>query len=247
MPNNFFISGMPKSGKTTAIRRLIKELESQGYAVGGFVSPEIKEHGTREGFYVEDIATGKTALLASITGEGPKISKYHVNVGSFEDVALECLRNAKKYDVLVIDEIGRMELESVKFGDVLEEILRGPKPVIASLHSDFVHEYENFGRVYAMTDINRNAVEVDVLNSILQVLGKRKKVMEKARAVPAKKETPKKAAARHAAKPIAKRKEAPKPPKRKPKAKAETAKAVKKEKTKERKGLLARIRGLFRR
>ena len=179
MTNNFFISGIPKAGKTTLLNRIIKELKSQGYSVGGFVSPEIKEHGTREGFYVEDVASGKTALLASTVGDGPKISKYHVDVKSFESIALPCMHDTKKYDVVFIDEIGRMELESVKFGDALEELLQSPKPIIASLHGDFVREYENFGNVYRMTENNRNEVEMEIMNSLMKILGKPSKKIEK--------------------------------------------------------------------
>ena len=179
MSNNFFISGMPKAGKTTLLNRIIKELKSQGYSVGGFISPEIKEHGTREGFYVEDVASGKTVLLASTVGDGPKISKYHVDVKSFESIALPCMHDTKKYDVVFIDEIGRMELESVKFGDALEELLQSPKPIIASLHGDFVREYENFGNVYRMTENNRNEVEMEIMNSLMKILGNPVKKIEK--------------------------------------------------------------------
>ena len=174
MPNNFFLSGLPKAGKTTLLHRLIKKLESEGYSIGGFISPEIKEHGTREGFYVEDIATGKTALLASLSGGGPRVSKYYVDVKSFESVALEFLRNTKKYDVIIIDEIGRMELESEKFANALENVLNGPTPVIASLHHNFIPEYEYSGEVYPLTETNRNSVEVRILDGVLQVLKMRK-------------------------------------------------------------------------
>ena len=175
MPNNFFISGMPKAGKTTLLRKIIKDLKTRGYDVGGFISPEIKEHGTREGFYVEDITTGKKTLLASTVGDGPKISKYHVNVKEFEGIALETMRNAKDYDLVIIDEIGRMELESVKFGDILEDLLQGSKPVVASLHRDLVRDYENFGNIYRLTEENHNEVEMEIMDNLLKILGKKVK------------------------------------------------------------------------
>ena len=181
MPNNFFISGMPKTGKTSILRNFVKKLESKGYCVGGFISPAIREHGTREGFYVEDIATGKTAPLASLSGGGPKISKYSINVKSFESIALECLGkdNLKKCDIIIIDEIGRMELESEKFADALENVLNGPTPVIASLHRDFVSKYSFFGKVYSLTTTNRNAIEIDVFDNVLQVLESKPKESKK--------------------------------------------------------------------
>ena len=133
MPKNYFITGMPKTGKTTIIRRVVKDLQGRGLRIGGFLSPEKKEHGTRVAFEVEDIETGKTAILASVKPPGPKISKYYVKTKSFEGVALDTMKNIDMYDVYVIDEIGRMELKSTGFADLLEKIFKSKTPVIASV------------------------------------------------------------------------------------------------------------------
>ena len=63
MPRNYFITGMPKAGKTALLRRLIKALKAKGLRVGGLISPEERHHGTRTGFYVKDVASGKIARL----------------------------------------------------------------------------------------------------------------------------------------------------------------------------------------
>jgi len=164
MPRNFFVSGAPKSGKTTLLRRIVEELKKRGLKVGGFITPEERHHGTRKGFYVQDIETGKIALLASVDAEGPKVSKYHVDIKSFESVAIPSMTNVDNYDVFVIDEIGRMELKSQKFISLLDKIFESPVPLIASLHRDYIGRYGIYGEVVILTPTNREAVFLDLLN-----------------------------------------------------------------------------------
>ncbi|MFH1393494.1 MAG: nucleoside-triphosphatase [Candidatus Micrarchaeota archaeon] len=163
MPQNFFITGMPKAGKTTLLRRLIKEMKSKGLKVGGFVSPEEKHHGTRSAFYVEDVGSGKRAVLASVDGDGPKVSKYHVNVKSFESIALPAMKNIGKYDVVIIDEVGRMEMKSEKFSDLLDKAFEAHTPVIAALHNDYLRRYSFEGEVMMLTQSSREAVFLTLL------------------------------------------------------------------------------------
>lgn len=163
MPRNFFISGMPKAGKTTLLRRIIKELKSNGLKVGGFVSPEEKHHGTRTAFYVSDVENGRSAILASVTGSGPKVSKYYVNVSSFEGIAIPAMRNMDKYDVFVIDEIGRMEMKSSKFVSLLDTLFDSKIPVIASVHDDYIDTYGSDGEVILLTENNRESVFFDLV------------------------------------------------------------------------------------
>lgn len=179
MANNFFITGIPKAGKTTLVLHIIGELRRKGLKVGGFISPEHKEHGTREGFEVMDIATGRRETLACVGCGGPRVSKYGIDIGGFEDIALPIMQNPKKYDVIVMDEIGRMELKSRKFENALDGILESDTPIIATIHRDFVPEYCMQGKVYSLTDSNREQLFVSIINDIENaLLGKRKPVMK---------------------------------------------------------------------
>lgn len=173
MTNNFFITGPVKSGKTTVLYELVKELRKKGFIVGGFISPEETHHGTREGFYIEDIETEGIANLASIGGNGPKSGKYNVNVKEFEALALKSMKNPEKYDLLVIDEIGKMEMMSTRFQDTLADILEKEIPVVASLHGSYVNTYEIFGRLYRLTDSNRGQVYSSVLRNVVKSVAKK--------------------------------------------------------------------------
>ncbi len=228
MPLNFFITGLPKSGKTTVLSRIVETLKSHGLRVGGFISPEEKTHGTRTGFYVQDIDSGEMGLLADVNANGPKVSKYHVDVKSFEDIALPSLRRFNDYDVIIIDEIGRMELKSQKFSEALDMVLESTTPLIASLHSDFVDRYSQYGEVIFLEYNNREAAYRELVEKI-KAIGKKPKAAKKAgkKAKAAKKAALKKA--------VKMPKAAKKPKKGEAIRKAEARKVAKKPERKEKK------------
>jgi nucleoside-triphosphatase len=120
----FIIIGRPGSGKSTCITLLLEKLRASGIKVGGIRTPELRERGVRKGFAVEDILTGRTDVFASTDfKEGPSISKYRVDVMRFESIAIPALRRAlEECDVVIIDEIGKMELLSGKFLEIVRDI-----------------------------------------------------------------------------------------------------------------------------
>lgn len=184
MPQNFFITGLPKAGKTVLLRRLVKALKAQGLRVGGLISPEEKHHGTRTGFYVKDISSGRIARLADVDADGPKVSKYHVDVKSFESVAVPVMEAYEGYDVIVIDEVGPMELKSAKFSSLLDDILDSDTPLIASLHQDFASKYVVNGEVVLLAENNREAVYDELLESI-KTIGRKTAKKKPAKSAPA--------------------------------------------------------------
>jgi nucleoside-triphosphatase THEP1 len=260
MPQNFFITGLPKTGKTTLLRTIIKELRDMGISVGGFISPEEKHAGKRTGFLVQDIESGKTGMLADVDADGPKVSKYHVDIGSFETIAMMSLSDFERYDAIVIDEIGYMECKSSVFLDALDRILDSKTVLIASLHEDMVDRYSAFGKVYEIGETNRQSIYKEILSEIKAITKKPERAVKEKPAKKAKKTEPteekplperkekpvkasakkgKKAAAKKAAAPIkekapAKKEEQDEPA---PKAKQEPAK-------KEKKGLFRNLRDL---
>jgi nucleoside-triphosphatase len=235
MPQNYFLTGMPKAGKTTVLWELVNELKENGLVVGGFLSPDEKHHGTRTAFHVIDVQSGKKAVLADVKGDGPKVSKYHVNIKSFERIAVPAMKKCRQCDVMVIDEIGRMETKSKKFRQELDNILDSDTPLIASLGPDYVKKFGALGEVLRVTPSNREAIHKRLLREASETIKKKKpkkpakkKKPKKRKPLRAKKAAPKKAAkkktARKKAKP--KKKKAapkktvkPKPPE--PKEKAE--------------------------
>jgi len=166
MPNNYFITGLPKIGKTTLLQKLADKMSQNGLRVGGFLSPEQKVHGTRTGFVVQDIETGRVERLASIDNDGPRVSKYHVDKKSFESLVQQVQERIKRYDVVVLDEIGRMEMKSEKFGDLLIDLLESNTPVVASLHRDYIEDYKAWGEVFILNLSNRNRLYMELIERV---------------------------------------------------------------------------------
>ncbi len=182
MPNNHFVTGMPKSGKTTLLTKLVAKMKAQGLRVGGFLSPQVKTHGTRTGFVVQDIESGRTEILASVDIDGPKVAKYHVDIKSFENLALPVLRNALRYDVIVIDEIGRMEMKSTKFGEVLADIFESEIPIIATLHRDYIEDFQAWGDVLMLTPSSRERIYADMIEKVAEIKAKKESKKQESRA-----------------------------------------------------------------
>lgn len=249
MPQNYFLTGMPKAGKTTVLWELVKELKEKGLKVGGFLSPDEKHHGTRTAFHVVDVQSRKKRMLADVRGDGPKVSKYHVNIKSFEEVAIPAMRKCASCDVMVIDEIGRMEMKSRKFMRELDNILDSEVPLIASLGTDYVKKFGPLGEVLKVTPGNREAMHKRLLEEASGTIRKRPSPKKKK---PARKPARKKSAARKkkapkkaARKKTTKKKARPKKAKKKSEPKKEKPKVEEKEEPKKKGGLFDSLKDLI--
>ena len=131
MANNILLSGYPGVGKTTLINKIIKKLNCK---IGGFYTHEKKESGKRTGFYITDFS-GNQMVMADVNSTSSyRVSKYGVNVKAFEKIGIPALENANKTaDLIIIDEIGKMEMFSPKFCKMLEKIFNSQKPVLATI------------------------------------------------------------------------------------------------------------------
>jgi nucleoside-triphosphatase len=130
------ITGKPGIGKTSILRRTVKELRSRNYEVGGMICREVREGGVRVGFEIMDLSTGQRGWLAHVNQPtGPRIGKYHVNLTDLEVIGvgaiLDALQNA---DILAVDEIGPMELSSSAFSKALVKAVESSKPMLVTMH-----------------------------------------------------------------------------------------------------------------
>ncbi len=151
-PPRLLLEGRPGVGKTTVVRRLVERLRAAAVPVAGFTTEEIREGGARAGFRIEDLEGGG-AVLAHVSLPGPpRVGRYGVDLAALEGVALPSLAHPPPGGVLVVDELGRMELASAALREAFLVALAGPAAVVATVH---VHRHPFTDALKARPDVER--------------------------------------------------------------------------------------------
>jgi nucleoside-triphosphatase len=133
-PLRLLLEGRPGIGKTTVARRLLVVLRDAGIPLGGFVTDEIRSGGRREGFAVRTV-DGQRDILAHLELPGPpRVGRYGVDLPAFERVALPAMAAPQPVGVVVVDELGKMELASAAFRDAMSDLLDRDVAVVATVH-----------------------------------------------------------------------------------------------------------------
>ncbi|MET9385884.1 nucleoside-triphosphatase [Streptomyces sp. NPDC002928] len=137
MPTRILLESRPGAGKTTALRRLAALLPT--HAATGFTTEEIRQSGARVGFALETLA-GRREVLAHVDLPGPpRVGKYGVDLGVMERLALPSLRPAATEEgagrLVLIDELGRMELACTAFRDAVDALFVAEVDVVATVHA----------------------------------------------------------------------------------------------------------------
>lgn len=130
------ITGLPGSGKTYALLRVIEMLQDGEIKIGGMIDEPVGDGRHKTGFTVRNILTNETEVFAS-TGIESKvmIGKIGVDLSKLEEVGVKAIREAcETCDIIVIDEVGKMEVESEAFIEAVKEALDAEKPMILTLH-----------------------------------------------------------------------------------------------------------------
>ena len=162
------ITGLPGCGKTTAIIRVIENLNRT--KVAGFYTQEIRENDTRKGFSWNRL-DGTAGVLAHVEINGPfKVGKYGVDVAGFEKDVVPAL-DAGRTDaqLFVIDEIGKMECFSERFVTVVRTLFASDKSVLATVArkgGGLISEVKSFPgtRLFNLTRENRDETVAEVSN-----------------------------------------------------------------------------------
>ena len=125
------LTGRPGSGKTTLIRRVLARLARPA---GGFYTQEIREAGRRMGSEIITLDGGRGILAHVDISSKNRISKYGVDLSALETFAIPAMLDAVEHNKLVvIDEIGPMELLSPEFRQVVLDILGSSASVLGSI------------------------------------------------------------------------------------------------------------------
>ncbi|MFQ6049421.1 MAG: NTPase [Candidatus Paceibacterales bacterium] len=142
MTKNILITGKPGCGKTTLIMEILKELgagppkfcTTKLRRAGGFYTSEIRERGIRKGFKIITL-DGREGILAHVDIESPhRVSKYKVNIKDLEEIGVRSILDSlKENEIIVIDEVAKMEMFSKKFKEAVKTALDSKNKVLATI------------------------------------------------------------------------------------------------------------------
>ncbi len=142
----YIITGAIGEGKTTQVRKLVEQLKAGNVSVMGIYSPRIMVDGQTAGYDVVDVDSGLRVpfLRVDSKSESKKIGRYSINPAAIE-AGLKSLSAAmdSNPDVIVADEIGKMELGNEGWFEKIDGMLKGSSILVFAVRDSFVEEIVN--------------------------------------------------------------------------------------------------------
>jgi nucleoside-triphosphatase len=169
MKRALLLTGQPGTGKTALIKEALTRTRVKA---AGFYTEEIRTGGIRQGFKIITL-DGQEAILAHVGISSPyQISKYRVDTAALERVGVSALRRAvQEFDLIVIDEIGKMELISPQFRKAVTQTINSDKKVLGTIMFNphpFANEIKHHPEVETLPVTRDN--RIDVMGKVLNWL-----------------------------------------------------------------------------
>ena len=136
MRKNILITGLPRSGKSTILKKIISNYKNRV----GFVTNEVRKNGERVGFEIEAHPEEKLPFADINFKTNFKVSRYFVNINNL-DKMIPKITAFDKNDLLFLDEIGQMELFSEQFKQLVIRYLDSPNTCIVTLSKVYSDEF----------------------------------------------------------------------------------------------------------
>ena len=130
------LTGRPGVGKTTIVNRVYEHYSKNGFKIEGLTTREVREGGARTGFKITDLSSGQEGWLAKKDlGSGPRVGSYVVVSHDLEKIGVPALERSISgaADLVIVDEIGPMEMTSVSFRSSISRVLNGYRAVVATV------------------------------------------------------------------------------------------------------------------
>jgi nucleoside-triphosphatase len=176
MARHVLLTGAPGCGKTTVVRSVASALVDSGAPVRGFWTEETRERGRRTGFRIQTLS-GKDGMLARVGLRSPyEVGRYGVDLAALDSVAVAEIEEAlaapnRARLIVIIDEIGRMELFSTRFRRAVERAFDQAGHVVATImlrphpFADALRRRPDVA-VVTITPQNRDGLPAEILRSL---------------------------------------------------------------------------------
>lgn len=176
LKKNIFLTGAPSSGKTTVIKKVIERLD---HPAKGFYTEEERTAGRRVGFMMTTLDGRKGYLAHQEIESDFHIRRYGVSIENIENIAVPSIAPADG-NVIILDEIGKMECFSVPFKEAATKALDSENIVIGTITfggDDFIMKIKERTdiEVHEVTPDNRDSLPEFILKIISDLFGERRK------------------------------------------------------------------------
>lgn len=169
------VTGRPGCGKTTLIRDVIEAVEQPS---SGFYTREKRDgRGRRTGFELVTLA-GQAATLAGIRTQGThRVGRYSVNLAALDDLGVPAIEAAVASGaIVVIDEIGKMELLSHAFQRAVISAIHRHSLILGAImraSHPFADEIKQQPDtlLFELTEANRDEIRSGVETQLRAALG----------------------------------------------------------------------------
>lgn len=175
-PKNILLTGKPGVGKTTALMSAVKLL---GGASGGFYTEEVRDQGERIGFRIVTLSGRSRMMAVKDMDSRCRVGAYGVDMYAIDKLAVVAIDEAlASKDLIVIDEIGKMELFSDHFKEAVGRALDSTRPVIGVI-MEHSQPFADAVKARADTEIievnkeNRNRIPELLKSKVERLLAKK--------------------------------------------------------------------------
>jgi nucleoside-triphosphatase THEP1 len=162
----FIITGKQGEGKTTLLAAMIQRLQKEGYRIGGILQPCVFKDGERIGYDVTDIASGTSVMLCRLNSIQSEIKE-----GKFsfleEGVLFGCrsltMDALRAVDLIIVDEVGPLELRGGGWYASLEKLLRtSDLPIVICVRESLINRVQEQWKIIPYLIFKMSDAEPDI-------------------------------------------------------------------------------------
>jgi len=176
----YALTGPPGCGKTTAVLKIKNILERSNVKIDGMYTEEIRVSGRRVGFKVVRIATNESGVMAHVDFRSPyRVGRYRVDLTALDSIGVSGILNGLgSAEVVIIDEVGPMELYSNSFINSVRKVLSSDISAVLTVHYRVSHPVVTevkkaaSNRLIILNENIRDKVPYDISRQILNALEK---------------------------------------------------------------------------
>ncbi|MGQ9700092.1 MAG: nucleoside-triphosphatase [Candidatus Bipolaricaulaceae bacterium] len=139
------VTGPIGSGKTQLILALAENLRRKGIAIAGVASPRVLQGGETVGYLVQDLQSGKEVPLCSLNPPGVRFRRFFFSPEALAFANAVLTQAARQAEVIVVDEVGPLELDGGGFAPGLRLSFSSPAFLLLTVRPPLVEEVRRLG------------------------------------------------------------------------------------------------------